>query len=64
MNRNIQLVEKSLDTISPEWKVMLVASFTEDGFEYDLFAKGEDDEVVALLAMVNAVTLKELEERT
>jgi hypothetical protein len=64
MNRNIELVEKSLDTISPEWKVMLVASFTEGGFEYDLFAKGEDDEVVALLAMVNAVTLRELEERT
>ena len=64
MNRNIQLVEKSLDTISPEWKVMLVASFTKDGFEYDLFAKSSDEEVVALLAMVNAVTLKELEERT
>jgi len=63
MNRNIQLVEKSLDTISPEWKVMLVASFTEDELEYDLFSKGTDNEVVALLAMVNAVTLKELEDR-
>jgi hypothetical protein len=63
MNRNIELVEKSLDTISPEWKVMLVASFTEDHFEYDLFSKGTDDEVVALLAMINAVTLKELENR-
>ena len=64
MNRNIELVEKSLDTISPGWKVMLVASFTESGFEYDLFSKGTDDEVVALLAMINAVTLKELEKRT
>jgi len=63
MNRNIQLVEKSLDTISPEWKVMLVASFTEDELEYDLFSKGTDNEVVALLAMVNAVTLKELKDR-
>ena len=63
MNRNIQLVEKSLDTISPEWKVMLVASFTEDELEYDLFSKGTDNEVLALLAMVNAVTLKELEDR-
>ena len=41
-----------------------MASITEDGFEYDLFAKGEDDEVVASLAMVNTATLKELEGRT
>ena len=64
MNGNIQLVEKSLDTISPEWNVMLVASLTEDGFEYDLFSKESDEEVVTLLAMVNAVTLTELEDRT
>jgi hypothetical protein len=61
MNENLELVEKSLDTIYPNWDTVLVATITEDGFEYDLFAKGEDDEVVALLAMVNAVTLNELE---
>jgi|10_taG_2_1085330.scaffolds.fasta_scaffold64662_1 hypothetical protein len=64
MNENIELVEKSLETISPEWNVMLVASITEDGFEYDLFSKGANEEVVALLAMVNTVTLAELKERT
>jgi len=64
MNENIELVEKSLDTISPEWNVMLVASITEDGFEYDLFSKGSNEEVVTLLAMVNTVTLAELEGRT
>lgn len=64
MNKNLELVQKSLDTIYPSWDTVLVATITEDGFEYDLFSHGKEDNVVALLAMINAVTLKELERRT
>ena len=64
MNKNLQLVEKSLDTINPGWNVTLVASFTEDGFEYDLFTKEPEEEFMAFLALVSSVTLQELEERT
>ena len=45
MNRNIQLVEKSLDTINPEWEVFLVASMGKNGFEYDTFSRGFDPDL-------------------
>ena len=39
MNKNMQLVQKSLDTIVPEWETVMVASITDNGFEYDIFNK-------------------------
>ena len=43
MNKNMQLVEKSLDTIVPEWETVLVASITDNGFEYDIFNKVDSE---------------------
>ena len=66
MNRNIQLVEKSLDTINPEWEVFLVASMGENGFEYDTFSRGLspdlEDQMSCFLALVNASTMKDLDD--
>ena len=66
MNRNIQLVEKSLDTINPEWEVFLVASMGENGFEYDTFSRGFspdlEDQMSCFLALVNASTMKDLDD--
>ena len=64
MNGNIQLVEKSLDTINPEWEVFLVASMGKNGFEYDTFSRGFDpdleDQMSCFLALVNASAMKDL----
>lgn len=66
MNRNIELVEKSLDTINPEWEVFLIASIGENGFEYDTFSRvsgyASDEEMASLLAFVTAVTTRDLED--
>ena len=42
MNNNLDLVHKSLDTITPGWQSVLVATVTEDGFEYDIFNKMDE----------------------
>jgi len=39
MNQNLELVQKSLDTITPGWKTVLFAPVTENGFKYDVFYK-------------------------
>lgn len=66
MNKNIKLVEKSLDTINPEWEAFLVASMSKNGFEYDIFKKGSGPEskedMAALLALVHSATLKDLKD--
>lgn len=66
MNRNIELVEKSLDTINPEWEVFLIASVGENGLEYDTFSKlsgySHDEEMSYLLAFVNTLTARDLED--
>jgi len=65
MNENIKLVEKSLDTINPKWEMFLVASVGENGFEYDTFSKkfspDPEENMAAFLALVNASTIKDLE---
>ena len=43
MNNNPDLVHKCLDTITPGWQAVLVATVTEDGFEYDVFNKMDDE---------------------
>ena len=60
MNENIKLVEKSLDTINPEWEMFLVASVGKNGFEYDTFSKNFSSES-EFLSLVNASTIKDLE---
>ncbi len=66
MNKNMKLVEKSLDTINPEWEIFLVASMSENGFEYDTFKKGRgpeaEEDMAALLALVHSATLKDLKD--
>ena len=65
MNENIKLVERSLDTINPEWEMFLVASVGENGFEYDTFSKNfsfeSEENMAAFLSLVNASTIKDLE---
>lgn len=65
MNRNIELVEKSLDTINPKWEVFLIASAGKNGLEYDTFSRvsgyDSDKQMVSLLAFVNTLTAKDLE---
>ena len=65
MNRNIELVEKSLDTINPKWEVLLIASAGKNGLEYDTFSRvsgyDSDEQMVSLLAFVHTVTAKDLE---
>jgi|TARA_R110000744_G_scaffold42856_1_gene96355 hypothetical protein len=58
MNRNLALVEKSLDTISPGWQAVLVATVTEEGFEYDVFNKVEEDHAQENLAVLLALVAK------
>ena len=58
MNRNLALVEKSLDTISPGWQAVLVATVTEAGFEYDVFNKVEEDHSQENLAVLLALVAK------
>tara|TARA_R110000803_G_scaffold45953_3_gene96540 strand:- start:6541 stop:6759 length:219 start_codon:yes stop_codon:yes gene_type:complete len=58
MNRNLALVEKSLDTISPGWQALLVATVTEQGFEYDVFNKVEEDHAQENLAVLLALVAK------
>ena len=66
MNKNIDLVHKCLDTISPEWQSVLVATVTEDGFEYDLFNKMDEEHfqenLAVLLALVAKKSMQELEQ--
>lgn len=65
MNQNFELVQKSLDTITPGWKTVLVATVTENGFEYDVFNKMEEEyfqeNLAILLALVAKKSLQELE---
>ena len=64
MNRNIELVEKSLDTINPKWEVFLIASAGKNGLEYDTFSRvfdDSDEQMVSLLAFVHTLTAKDLE---
>ena len=65
MNKNFELVYKSLDTITPDWQTVLVATITESGFEYDIFNKMEEkhfqENLAVLLALVAKKSLQELE---
>jgi hypothetical protein len=58
MNRNIELVQKSLDTISPEWQTVMIAVVDEDGFEYDIFNKMEESDFKENLAVLLALVAK------
>tara|TARA_R100001510_G_scaffold17584_1_gene14924 strand:- start:9126 stop:9344 length:219 start_codon:yes stop_codon:yes gene_type:complete len=58
MNKNMQLVEKSLDTIVPEWETVMVASITDHGFEYDIFNKVDNDHFQENLAVLLALVAK------
>ena len=64
MNKNFELVCKSLDTITPDWQTVLVATITENGFEYDIFNKMEEEHfqenLAVLLALVSKKSLQEL----
>ena len=66
MNNNLDLVHKSLDTITPGWQSVLVATVTEDGFEYDIFNKVDEEHfqenLAVLLALVAKKSLQELEQ--
>tara|TARA_R100001460_G_scaffold829_1_gene3677 strand:+ start:437 stop:655 length:219 start_codon:yes stop_codon:yes gene_type:complete len=66
MNNNLDLVHKSLDTITPGWQSVLVATVTEDGFEYDIFNKMDEEHfqenLAVLLALVAKKSLQELEQ--
>tara|TARA_R110002167_G_scaffold247209_1_gene452782 strand:+ start:335 stop:553 length:219 start_codon:yes stop_codon:yes gene_type:complete len=66
MNNNLDLVHKCLDTITPGWQSVLVATVTEDGFEYDVFNKMDDEHfqenLAVLLALVAKKSMQELEE--
>lgn len=65
MNKNLDLVHKSLDTITPDWQTVLVATVTEGGFEYDIFNKIEEEHfqenLAVLLALVAKKSMQELE---
>jgi|TARA_S200002703_G_C3707366_1_gene217282 hypothetical protein len=58
MNRNIELVQKSLDTISPEWQTVMIAVVDENGFEYDIFNKMEESDFKENLAVLLALVAK------
>jgi hypothetical protein len=64
MNKNFELVHKSLDTITPGWNTVLVATVTEDGFEYDIFNKMDEEHaqenLAVLLALVSKKSMQEL----
>ena len=66
MNKNAQLVQKSLDTIVPGWETVMVASITEHGFEYDIFNKTDienhKENLAVLLALVAKKSQQELKE--
>lgn len=66
MNKNAQLVQKSLDTIVPGWETVMVASITEHGFEYDIFNKTDvenyQENLAVLLALVAKKSQQELKE--
>jgi len=66
MNNNLDLVHKSLDTITPGWQSVLVATVTEEGFEYDIFNKMDEEHfqenLAVLLALVAKKSLQELEQ--
>lgn len=66
MNKNAQLVQKSLDTIVPDWETVMVASITEHGFEYDIFNKTDienyQENLAVLLALVAKKSQQELKE--
>tara|TARA_R110000868_G_scaffold109215_1_gene297275 strand:- start:585 stop:803 length:219 start_codon:yes stop_codon:yes gene_type:complete len=66
MNKNLELVQKSLDTISPGWQTVLVATVTDNGFEYDVFNKIDEDHpkenLAVLLALVTKNSQQELEQ--
>ena len=65
MNKNFELVYKSLDTITPDWQTVLVATITESGFEYDIVNKMEEElfqeNLAVLLALVSKKSMQELE---
>jgi Lhr-like helicase len=58
MNKNIQLVQRSLDTIVPDWETVMVASITEHGFEYDIFNKMDKEHFQENLAVLLALVAK------
>lgn len=58
MNTNSQLVQRSLDTIVPDWQTVLVASITEHGFEYDVFNKVDEEHFQENLAVLLALVAK------
>ena len=58
MNKNNQLVQRSLDTIVPDWQTVLVASITEHGFEYDIFNKMDEEHFQENLAVLLALVAK------
>lgn len=58
MNTNSQLVQRSLDTIVPDWQTVLVASITEHGFEYDIFNKVDEEHFQENLAVLLALVAK------
>jgi Lhr-like helicase len=58
MNKNLELVQKSLDTISPGWQTVLVATVTDSGFEYDIFNKIDEDHAQENLAVLLALVIK------
>jgi hypothetical protein len=64
MNKNVQLVQKSLDTIVPDWETVMVASITDHGFEYDVFNKADlenhQENLAVLLALVAKKSQQEL----
>tara|TARA_R110002096_G_scaffold206937_2_gene393218 strand:+ start:71 stop:289 length:219 start_codon:yes stop_codon:yes gene_type:complete len=66
MNKNTQLVQKSLDTISPGWETVLIATVTDHGFEYDVFNKIDEEHsqenLAVLLALVAKMSQQELEQ--
>ena len=66
MNKNTQLVQKSLDTISPGWETVLIATVTDNGFEYDVFNKIDEEHsqenLAVLLALVAKMSQQELEQ--
>jgi hypothetical protein len=64
MNENSDLVHKSLDTITPGWSTVLVATVNDSGFEYDLFNKVDEEcskeNLAVLLALVAKKSIQEL----
>lgn len=58
MNKNIQLVQRSLDTIVPDWETVMVASITDNGFEYDIFNRMDNDHFRENLAVLLALVAK------